>query len=178
MYIKNEKWAVKTVKKVVAIISINPHIGLAQCIIGDQKRSYTSNKPIYKEKPPHVINAQQIQIQKRRYIEIIDIWCSCLVVWYYIFIWLLVLFGRCCTFFHLQGAFLRVQNYFRKIGACVKKGGRVISSLKSKFQHRGGLSFAFLCLFSCMVVYMVLLKQQRFICRVCSSCFIGAALPY
>ena len=33
--------------------------------------------------------------------------CSCLVVWYYVFIWLLVLFGRCCTFFHLQGAFLR-----------------------------------------------------------------------
>lgn len=43
--------------------------------------------------------------QKRRYIGIIDIWCSCLVVWYYIFIWLLVLFGRRCTFFHLQGAF-------------------------------------------------------------------------
>lgn len=42
---------------------------------------------------------------KRRYIGIIDIWCSCLVVWYYIFIWLLVLFGRRCTFFHLQGAF-------------------------------------------------------------------------
>jgi len=43
--------------------------------------------------------------------------CSCLVVWYYIFIWLLVLFGRCCTFFHLQGAFLTHGNYFRKIGA-------------------------------------------------------------
>ena len=43
-------------------------------------------------------------------------------------------------------------NYFRKIGAREKHGGRGISSLKSKFQHRGGLSFAFLCLFSCMVV--------------------------
>ena len=89
---------------------------------------------------------------KRRYIGIIDIWCSCLVVWYYIFIWLLVLFGRCCTFFHLQGAFLTHGNYFRKIGAREKGGGGGILRLKSKFQHRGGLSFAFLCLFSCMVV--------------------------
>lgn len=43
-------------------------------------------------------------------------------------------------------------NYFRKIGAREKGGGGGISRLKSKFQHRGGLSFAFLCLFSCMVV--------------------------
>ena len=67
--------------------------------------------------------------------------CSCLVVWYYIFIWLLVLFGRCCTFFHLQGAFLTHGNYFRKNGAREKGGGGGISSLKSKFQHRGGICF-------------------------------------
>ena len=39
-----------------------------------------------------------------------------------------------------------------------KEEGAGFQSLKSKFQHRGGLSFAFLCLFSCMVVYLVLLK--------------------
>ena len=58
----------------------------------------------------------------------IDIWCSCLVVWYYIFIWLLVLFGRCCTFFHVvvlpERAFLAYGNYFRKI-AVREKNGRV-----------------------------------------------------
>lgn len=50
------------------------------------------------------------------------------MVWYYIFIWLLVLFGRCCTFFHLQGAFLTHGNYFRKIGAREKGGGGGISN--------------------------------------------------
>ena len=43
-------------------------------------------------------------------------------------------------------------NLFQKFPVCVRKVGDGISSLKSKFQHRGGLSFAFLCLFSCMVV--------------------------
>lgn len=51
---------------------------------------------------------QQPPIRNVDYMKYLFIWCSCLVVWYYIFIWLLVLFGRCCTFFHLQGAFLRV----------------------------------------------------------------------
>ena len=32
------------------------------------------------------------------------------------------------------------------------QAGAGFQSLKSKFQHRGGLSFAFLCPFSCMVV--------------------------
>ena len=92
------------------------------------------------------------------------IWCSCLVVWYYIFIWLLVLFCRCCTFFHLQGAFLTHRNYFRKIGAREKGGGRGISRLKSKFQHRGGFH-----LLSCVCspvwsFYMVLLKCVELKC--------------
>ena len=40
----------------------------------------------------------------------------------------------------------------------------MVSPPNSKFQHRGGLSFAFLCLFSCMVVYMVLLKCVELKC--------------
>ena len=49
-------------------------------------------------------------------------------------------------------------NYFRKIGAREKGGGRGISSLKSKFQHRGGFH-----LLSCVCspvwsFYVVLLK--------------------
>ena len=54
--------------------------------------------------------------------------------------------------FICKGRFFEGLNYFRKIGVWKKRGVRVIIRLKSKFQHRGGLSFAFLCLFSCMVV--------------------------
>ena len=113
IYLRNEKWDTCKNYSFHCIITTNHqpmkhdhsktlYKGLAQCIIGDQKRAY---------------------------IGIIDIWCSCLVVWYYIFIWLLVLFCRCCTFFHLQGAFLTHGNYFRKIGAREKGGGCGISSV-------------------------------------------------
>ena len=60
-----------------------------------------------------IITVQQPPIRNVDYMKYLFIWCSCLVVWYYIFIWLLVLFGRCCTFFHLQGAFLRVWITFK-----------------------------------------------------------------
>ena len=35
--------------------------GLAQCIIGDQKRAYTSNKRYIQRKPPHVINVVTLE---------------------------------------------------------------------------------------------------------------------
>ena len=103
-----------------------------------------------------------IEVQKHAYIGIIDIWCSCLVVWYYIFIWLLVLFGRCCTFFHLQGAFLTHGNYFRKIGAREKGGGRGISSVLFIFFTHPPLS----------------MKQQRFICFLVSVLLYGRSIWY
>ena len=64
-----------------------------------------------------------------RIVETSIIWSICLygcfwlIVWYYIFIWLLVLFGRCCTFFHLQGAFLRGWITLEKSARVKKEEG-------------------------------------------------------
>ena len=61
-----------------------------------------------------------------------------------------------------RGVFFEGLNYFRKIGACEKQGRRVISSLKSKFQHRGG----FICFLVSVLLFSPVWYGTNEVCRV------------
>ena len=97
------------------------------------------------------------------------------MVWYYIFIWLLVLFGRCCTFFCLVVYCAALSDWSNKAWfymlLCSTRSKIEVIRIKQTAFHFERLKLCLICAVVVLLVQDMKILFAAFLFLLCGGCF-------